>query len=77
MRFYLPDSSIEAIQYKEYQVKIFPTDLWNQYIDYPLDSLMHDVVKDGANKERGSMVYFVNPAFGRGPYSVEDEGIDY
>lgn len=76
LRFYLPDGTIEPIEYKEYQVRIFPTDFWNRYVSFSLPATTHDVIKKEWNTERGSMVLFVNPAFGKWPYSGESGGSD-
>ncbi len=77
LRFYLPDGTIQPIEYEEYTVKIFPTDFWNKYVSLPLPPTTHDVVKQGWNKQRGSMVLFVNPAFGMWPYRDDDTLSEY
>ncbi len=71
LRFYLPDTSILPIQYEEFTLKMFPTDYWNTYISYPLIPMTHDVIKESGNRERGSIVLFVNPAFGKWPFTEE------
>ncbi len=71
LRFYLPDTSILPIWYEEFTLKMFPTDYWNTYISYPLTPMTHDVIKESGNLERGSIVLFVNPAFGKWPFTEE------
>jgi isopenicillin N synthase-like dioxygenase len=74
LRFYLPDGAIQPVEYEEFVVKMFPMDFWSKYVSLPLPATTHDVVKQWGDTERGSMVLFVNPAYGKWPY-WEDETI--
>lgn len=72
LRLYHPDGTIEPVEYREFEVKMFPTDFWNKYVSFPLSATTHDVEKISWNTQRGSMVLFVNPAFWKWPYTEED-----
>ncbi len=72
LRFYMPHGEILPITNAEWVLRMFPTDFWNRYVSYRLEATTHDVIKEPWNRERGSMVLFVNPAFGKGPYSDDD-----
>ena len=61
------------MQYEKYVIKMFPADHWNKYVSYQLDPLTHDVIKEAGNIERSSIVFFVNPSFGHGPYTENSE----
>jgi hypothetical protein len=78
LRFYTP-TWIEDISYEPYTLKLFPADFWSRYVSLPLPALTHDVLKKWSNRERWSMVLFVNPSFGHGPHDPDEriEGGEY
>lgn len=50
-----------AIEYKENEIKLFPSKGWSNYIHARIDALEHEVENTGENSERSAIVVFVNP----------------